>query len=275
MTITKQRFHTSNNLRIKTLLQKFLDYHTSITKRKIMEYLDQYNLEHMELNLRVLENINYFSHARTTKLLKLLVRLLDDEICLKDKHVFFCSMSPSSGKSSDSIMRKVRDIAKLDSKKYDSKFLYLRDLDDLKNDNKHKIIIFVDDFIGSGSTISRLWSIMQNWHNDSHEYYIGVILGYKNIIEQIEEDYPFKIMCAEEPLLENSRVFNPINSTFTNKEKNILKKYCRKIESRLKHRYGYNNTQSLVIFYENAPNNTIPILHHMIKNWHPLFPRHE
>jgi len=275
MVTAKQRFHASNKSRVKILLQRFPDYHTTITKRKIIGYLDQYSQEHMALNLRVLENINYFSHARTIKQLRLLVSLLDTEIGLKNDNVFFCSMSLSPGKSSDTIIKKVRDIAKLDSRKFDSKFLFLRDLMDLENNNEHKIIIFVDDFIGSGSTVNRLWNIMQNWHNDSHDYYIGVILGYKSIMDQIEEDYPFTIISAEEPLLENSRVFHSTNSTFTNKEKNILKQYCRKIEPRTEYRYGYYNTQSLVIFYENTPNNTIPILHHMTKKWHPLFPRLE
>jgi len=271
----KQRFHKLNRSRISIAHQMFPDYHTLITKSKIKGYLDQFQQEHMELNLRVIENINYFSHTRTTKQLRLLVSLLDSEIGLKNGNVFFCSMSPSPGKSSDAILKKVRDIAKLDSKKHDSKFLFLRDLKSLQSDKEHKIIIFLDDFIGSGSTVNRLWNIMQNWRNDSHDYYIGVIIGYKNAIEQIEEDYPYTVISAEEPLLENSRAFHPTNSTFTPKEKNILKQYCKKIEPRTEYRYGYNNTQSLVIFYENAPNNTIPILHHVVKNWRPLFPRLE
>lgn len=232
----------------------------------------------MECALKVLEKVNYFSPERTTNQLRLMVELLNSEVTsLRNSNVFFCSMSASAGKSTESILQKVRDLAHMDTRQYDDKFLYLNDLEQFKNDKARKKIIFVDDFIGSGGTVENLHKFLlsKNFYNKHHNYYIGIIVGYENVVDQIETSTPFRIIHAEELLQESSKIFHKDNVDFNTKEKTALKNYCKLVDPRPDYVYGYKNTQSLVIFFENAPNNSIPILHHPTSNWTPLFPRLE
>jgi len=271
----QKKFHARNLSRIKTLESRLPDYHESVTIRGIKDYLNQFNLSHMDIGLRILEKVNYFSNSRTTKQLKLLVSLIDDRVGLSNSNVYFCSMSLSPGKSTDSMLNQIRRLAKMNKKQFDDKFLYLRDLENWVNDTEHRNIIFVDDFIGSGGTVSNLWQVLSNWYNENHVYFLAVILGYQNKIEQIEQNTPFRVIHAEEPLLESERIFHVDNSDFKKVEKKIIKDYCKFVDPRKDFRYGYKNSQSLVIFFYNAPNNSIPILHHTISRWVPLFPRLE
>lgn len=274
---SREKFHKNNKNRINNLLIKFPDYNEQIDKTRIQDYLGLFDIKHMGIALKMLDKVNYFSNSRTTKQLRLLVSLLESKVSIKNENIYFCSMSISSGKSTESIMQKVRDLSKMDSSKYDDKFIHLSDLEKFRGDRKRRIIIFVDDFIGSGDTALHLWNTLQarNWYNSNHMYYLATIIGYKNSIQLIEYNTPFRILCAEEPFLENMKIFHKDNSDFDTKEKMVLKKYCKNVDSRSEYMYGYGNSQSLVIFFYNAPNNTIPILHHTTQKWLPLFPRLE
>ena len=274
MNSTKKNVPMQVRSRISKIYDTFKDHHSEISKKKIRNYLNQFKEMDRDLGLRVLENVNYFSNIRVTKQIKLLATLLNEQVGLKDENVLFCSMSATSGTSSDTMLGAVRRAAKLSSSLYGSKFIFLRDLEKMQP-NENKKIIFVDDFIGSGTTVARLWELIQNWNCASFKFYIGIIVGYESVIEQIEEDYPFTIISAEEKLKDSSKIFHATNSNFNNKEKNIIKRYCKNVETRKEFRYGYKNTQSLLVFYENTPNNTIPILHHKTPEWQPLFLRLE
>ena len=274
----KQKFYITNRATLNGFTKKFPDYHETVTLERLQDFLNQFSVEHMNLGLRVLEKVDYFSNARTTNKIKSLISSLRQNfnINLKCSNVYFCSMSLSSGTSADTMMRKLRNASNLSSRKYTEKFIHLRSLEQWKDEHHKKIIIFVDDFIGSGETITNLWNVLQNWYNENHVYYIGVIAGYQSSIKQIEEDLPFKIICAENPFPESTRAFHVDNNNFSKKEKIILKKYCKRADPRRKFVHGYNNTQSLVVFYENTPNNSIPILHHSGECWEfPIFPRME
>lgn len=269
----RQEFYTQNKNKICNLVEKFVGYHVNVTPKRIKNFLDQFEPEQMNLGLKVLDQVHYFSHECTIKQVKLLVRLLDDEVCLKRGNVYFCTMSMTSGQSTDSIMRTVRHVANMKSSKYNNRFLFLRDLEELQNDGDEKTIIFVDDFVGSGNTVCKLWSILSNWYNKNHQYYVGIIAGYKSAINVIEDDTRLTIISSKE-LEEHCKVFHETNIVFNADEKSALKKYCKIAAGRSNFTYGYKNTQSLVVFYENTPNNTIPILHQKNKNWRfPPFPR--
>lgn len=270
--MTKSFFQEYDH-KIKRLKDKFPGYYPDITESRIKDFIKQFNNDDYGLALKTLEKTRYFSNSKIIKYLRLLTNVLQDEIDLTNTNVYFCSMSISSGKSTDAIIGKIRKILNMNKREFDWKYLHLRDLENLQNDSKHKTIIFADDFIGSGSTIQHLWSTLQNWYNSNHEYYVGVIIGYENIINNIESLTPLKIRYADDLLTDNDRIFHEDNIDFSEDEKKTLKKYCRLVEKRKEYQYGFRNSQSLIIFSENAPNNAIPILHKKSPNWVPLFPR--
>ena len=266
------RFFLENNDRIVELKTAFGDYREPVTERRLKDYLSQFGKD-METGLKMLSLVDYFSHQRIVSMVKILKQRLSNILEIKDEHVYFSTMSLSSGSSTDDVIRKFRNTSGMGSRKYDGKFLYLDSLKDLDR-KKKKHIVFFDDFVGSGHTVERLWQISDRWYSSTHRYYLGIIAGYASKIRQIEDTMPMRVICAES-IPEEKRVFHENNAHFSSQEKKILKKYCRRVDPRPAYVYGYRNTQSLVVFYDNAPNNSIPILHHATNTWEPIFPRSE
>ena len=274
MYLKQQEFHSQNKPRIKDLVAKFADYHPPPSSEKLKNFFNQFSLNHMSLGLKVLDHVCYFSHTDTINQIKLLASDLNRKVDFTKPNVYFSTMSLSSGTSSDTVMREVRHAADMTSAQYSDKFVHLRDLKPWQDEQDERTIIFVDDFIGSGQTVSHLWNIHDRWYNKRHLYYIGVVVGYEKPIKWIQEEMPFRVICPGDPLAESTRVFHDDNHDFSKKEKTALKKYCKMADDRKDFRYGYQNSQSLVVFYDNAPNNAIPILHHKSEKWKfPPFPR--
>lgn len=266
------RFFGENKARIAGLARTFGDYREPVTERLLKDYVRQFG-DDAETGLKTLSLVDYFSHQRTVSMVKILIKQLQDRLEIKDEHVYFSTMSLYPGSSTDYMIRMFRNTSKMGSRKYDGKFLYLANLKDLDR-KRRKHVVFFDDFVGSGSTIERLWAISDRWYSGTHRYYLGIMAGYASKIRQIEDTTPMRVICAES-IPEEKRVFHENNADFSSQEKRILKKYCKRVDPRPDYVYGYLNTQSLVVFYDNAPNNAIPILHHATDAWKPIFPRSE
>ena len=136
-----------------------------------------------------------------------------------------------------------------------------------------KTIIFVDDYIGSGESFRKLWAEIGSYYNENNDYILACLVAHQQGVSAIRSDTPVKIVTATKPVLASDKVFHSKNKKFTIDEKNILKSYCDKMGLLQEHRYGFRDTQSLVIMYEGAANNVLPILYHKNNNWSPLFPR--
>jgi hypothetical protein len=139
--------------------------------------------------------------------------------------------------------------------------------------NEKRTIIFVDDFIGSGTSFTTFLGGLTSWYNPSYKYYYAVLVAHQQGISKITE-LPIEVISATEPMPESKKIFSDANTFFTPEQKTILKKYCERLGLSKLFKYGFDNTQSNVIFYEKSSNNILPILNVKTKNWrHPLFPR--
>ena len=272
------KFFISNKNKISKIKKKFLGYHTEITEERIKKFLCMFDVNDMELGLYILEKVTYYKNSKTNTLIKNLSSKLKQQYDAKnDNDVYFCTMSISSGSSTDTILRRLRSVMNMSSSTFDPKFIHLNDLqsEDWKTNRNSRTIIFIDDMIGSGGTVNRLWTGILEYYNCDHKYVVGVLVGYIDMINQLEHITRFEIIVAEK-LQDSLHVFDDQNPWFNDQQKKRIKYYCGLAESRKDFKYGYDNSQSLIIFYDNAPNNAIPILHHKSINWkHPLLPRLE
>ena len=155
----------------------------------------------------------------------------------------------------------------------------------LQGDNPIKAIVFVDDIISSGgSTIESLYDLNKTCggliKRNNVKVFISAICGLhigmcklRNAIEEV----PFKAeVIVGDPLTEcfsdQSEVFSSTEDQ--RKAKLIAREYGQKLEK--KHPLGYQNSQLLVVFHDNCPNNTLPILWKESTGkiqWTPLFKR--
>lgn len=318
---SKEEFYTKYNGQIGTLRSKFEGYFVNVTQKRIKDYLCQFTLEDKPTGLKLLQKIDYYNNERISRLTKQLGGKLKKMTNRQFNNVYFCPVNSSSGSSTDTIIRKLRNLMKMDDNRFDEKFIYVSDLgnfslgpdvdianiqdrinhilnlsdDDIsdleRNSQIHdlreqiksikkqskelssKTIIFVDDYIGSGNSFKEFWSQIGTYYNPNHNYILATLIAHKQGIDSITSDIPIKIITPTKPIPISGKIFHNKNTTFTKNEKKILKKYCNDLGFPSQNRYGFMDTQSMVIIYERSPNNILPILYANTGKWVPLFPR--
>lgn len=317
---TKEEFYTKHGSQIGDLSSKFEGYLVRVTQKRIKDYLCQFELEDKRTGLKLLQKIDYYSNEKISRLAKQLGGKLKRITNRRFDDVCFCPTDPSSGSSTDTIIRKLRNSMGMEHEKYDEKFIRVSDLgslapdpevdianireqidhirnlsdDDISESERNsqiadltdrmtvlqnnsgqsfpKTIVFVDDFIGSGRSFRGFWQRIGTFYNENHRYVLAALIAHQQGIDSITAETPIQVITTK-PIPTQAKIFHNRNTTFTKNEKNILKKYCNGMGSKPADRYGFGDTQSLVVIYERISNNTLPILHAKTENWTPLFPR--
>jgi hypothetical protein len=158
-----------------------------------------------------------------------------------------------------------------------------------KNVNMRVILICIDDFIGSGHTAAaqinnlmpRLRTYVPNWP-DRMLFIYATIVGFEQGIQFIEEHVQSGIVVLSLKILtEADKAFSPNNTIFeTNEERQRTYTIAHNIGRVLQkeHPLGWNDSQALIAFPDNVPNNTLPIFHrdgvdYNGRPWKALFPR--
>ena len=136
-----------------------------------------------------------------------------------------------------------------------------------------KTIIFVDDYVGSGNSFKEFWYNIGTLLNENCKFIFAVLIAHQQGKESIEDELPIKLIMPTMPIPHNNKIFHNENPMFTEDEKITIKKYCDSLGLPDRIKYGFMNTQAMVVIYERTPNNTLPILHARTKKWEPLFPR--
>ncbi|WP_219605177.1 phosphoribosyltransferase-like protein, partial [Vibrio parahaemolyticus] len=104
----------------------------------------------------------------------------------------------------------------------------------------------------------------------------GVSEGYENILRQ---DFGFEVETVVCDVLPSEcKVFSEASEVFTEREeRQYAQSICTKYGSQLQkmHPLGYQDSQLLVVFKDNCPNNSLPILWSSSNRpkWIPLFNR--
>jgi len=140
----------------------------------------------------------------------------------------------------------------------------------IKTDNKKDTVILIDDFIGSGNTYIKWYEDHRALLDSFQEVFYVSIMGIQKGINNIELKNKTKVICAN-IFDEEDRV---IDGTLFLEDKPQIEKLIKKHSSRIasEYVYGYDNSQLLLTFENNIPNNSVGILW-WNKNWKPLIER--
>ena len=158
----------------------------------------------------------------------------------------------------------------------------------LRNNNQIEAIVFVDDIIGSGtSAVPNLDELNEKCGELLKEkqvkVFISAICGLHIGIEKLQDaiaKVPFETeVFVSDYLTESDQCFSDESEIFPSPEdhekaKGIALEIGKKLEKKTP--LGFQNGQLLVVFHDNCPNNSLPILWKeptsKIK-WTPLFKR--
>lgn len=158
-----------------------------------------------------------------------------------------------------------------------------------KNSSIRAIIICVDDFIGSGHSASKqinnlmpsFNSHIKDWR-DRVLFVYATIVGFEQGIQHLEQQIPPNIMVVSfKTLTEADKAFHPDNTIFETKEERQRAydiAYRIGLALQRDNPLGWEDSQALVVFPDNIPNNTLPIFYrdnieYNGKKWQALFIR--
>lgn len=143
-----------------------------------------------------------------------------------------------------------------------------------------KIVILLDDFIGTGKQAIVEWKdrIIKSgiYRRNKHIRYLYLALtGFLSGVNNIENKTEMKVILGTPPMEDNSRCFSPISDIYRNSIERREAELIMKKIGRILYRYplGYENDQAAIAFFHNTPTNTLPVIWKRLKDggWHPLF----
>jgi hypothetical protein len=143
-----------------------------------------------------------------------------------------------------------------------------------------KFVIFLDDIAGSGRQARDFWKdrvINESQHLTTTQFLYLVLVGSTKGVNYIEQKTKIKVLPIVE-LDERYNLFSDSSIYYTdNKKKQQVKKICDSYGKKLYSTasLGYDNSQLLIGFHHNVPDNTLPIIWTNKNGWNPIFQRNE
>ena len=143
--------------------------------------------------------------------------------------------------------------------------------------NRFRFLAFLDGFVGTGNQIAEFWheELRGTQEIENAELYFPVLLGFRQGIQYVQTQTPFKVICLE-LLDERDRAFSPESTTFGSSEKRRrVEGICRQYGEILcpKFPLGYDDSQALLAFEYQTPNNSLPILWSSAEGCTPIIER--
>lgn len=147
--------------------------------------------------------------------------------------------------------------------------------------NRNRDIVFFDDIIGSGSQATKFFN--DNLTKSIAKCHYIALLGFENGIKKIKKDAGFQNLVVCKRLSDEEMAFSDNSWVFKDPaERHKIEVLCQEYGKKLypDHPLGYDNSQALIVFPHNTPNNTLPVIWAGSKSesnpeekWHPIWPR--
>ena len=246
---------------------RFRDYEPyKVTPKSLTKWLSQFKVSDTHSVIALLDSVIYISKKQTKRILidlnETLLRRIELD-GMSAKNIIYVQMH-DPGSSSAAILNLIRDSALLEQR--GCKFIDWRDvrkLNDLTDELESGVIIYVDDFSGSGNQFCGV-----------RDYLADHIVG--SFVE-----YFLLVSICEEALYElGKRGVEALSGPVHSKADRPLHPNCGKLDRTTKSRLtelsfeidnkgglGYRELATMVVLYRNAPN-SVPVILRGNKNQH-------
>lgn len=151
------------------------------------------------------------------------------------------------------------------------------------------ILVIVNDFVGSGRSaaldvnaniVKAMNSAIADWRDRVLLVY-GAVVGFEDGISALGELVQDLVIVCPNLLTSADKAFSPDAAIFDSGNDRLeALKIAREVGEQLekKQPLGYEDSQALIVFADNVPNNTLPIFwksdrKYLGNPWRPLFPR--
>ena len=261
--------------RMSSWLADFTGYRHNVNVETIRLWLDQFAAKDRDLGARVLDCVDFVTHERVAAAFRNILNSLPGWNVNPIHRIgrwAFVAFSGTPGESGDSMLHKFRNANGLGRRQFGDLFLYKRDLPGAgfgPEDN----IVFVDDFSGTGNQAVNAWEEQLEELLPEHPNIYLVLVAASAAARQRIAESTRMVVNPYFELTEADNIFSENCPHFTEEEKQVLYRYCRRADTR--HPKGYGDCGFVLVFAHNCPNNSIPVLHATTPKWHALFRRND
>lgn len=268
-----QRFCDENDTRIEAVVQTFSVYQPQVVNTaKILQWLGQFDPQHYEVALRLMETVAFYDLLRLQGLSRdlhqlILAQLRRDNIPWND--VYFVALG-GAGDSGQEVTRRYRDVNRVQK----VKLRLVPELQKLVYDASKKrvqlALVFLDDFIGSGKQVSDYWKdVLSQLVSISPRpaMYVGCYVACEQGVAKVRET-PLRVINVH---YVPDRLFLARSNAFNNDEKRVIRGYCDKVGNKPQDVY----LELMLAFAHGAPNNTLSVLRGSKgqRPWRGILPR--
>jgi hypothetical protein len=268
-------------------ISHFGSYRAGIINITIQSWLNQFDAVDQDLAARVLDAVEFYGQSQVHAAYRQALAALDGWHISASKRKGrwrFAAMSGSAGESGDAMLYQFRIANGLDAKHLNELFVSRSDLfrqpllpdDDPQKLGRDDVVVFLDDFSGSGTQVCDAWNSPETSFGallaGVGKIYLIVVAASKAARKRISDETSICLMPAHQ-LREGDNVFSDHCKHFTKAERVKLFHYCEIADK--KSPKGFGDCGFVVVFQHRSPNNSIPILHADHSRWTGLFPRHD
>lgn len=256
--------------------------------KNIQEWMDFFDEKDKHILLKLLKNYRYYPEGKIRASMKKIVKTIKEENDCDWKKVYFITFPSKEGvKSGGDDLRSILQVSNL-GKIEKENIISDTDKNIEKIICKAKVIVFIDDIVGSGTTLyGNVKKCIEDLELEEHKdikLYIAILFGRKKKIKEKIRDLQKLGVTIEWILMEEGKKCFDEAKIFSEIDSQNYKKIIRSYEEEIKNNsededknyvLGFEENQFLVSLRYNTPNNTLSSFWKPSRLSVPLFIRTE
>ncbi|MBE4909201.1 hypothetical protein IMZ08_14130 [Bacillus luteolus] len=224
--------------------------------------------------LDLIKHYNYYSREHIDQILIAFYQFVVSELKLDESYTIYSRIEDDSKiDSSNSFLEEFKILNDISNHfSYDIEKLDLIDFDQIKN------VIFLDDIIGSGKTVERFFNMNKEklLKVNCYIFCIELLIDGKEYLENYFKENGFECEIFYHNIHLKAFSDKHIFGEHYKINEELLREFERGLWKRDSNNIlGFENSQAIVSFFRNTPNNTLSSFWFKNNKWEGLFPRND
>jgi hypothetical protein len=241
--------------------------HENMNEARLIRWLEQFSDAHLPLAIRLIRNVIYYGAANIRGMTRELFTMAVADLTAQGlTRIAFVPVG-EAGSGSATVARLLREFTRGTPHRVLSMFSLSR-----AAPGAFEAIVFVDDFSGSGKTLTDWWETVEPTVRPIGASIFAGLLVLNGRAREPIETFAEGVFAVSE-LDEDRNIFSAANRQFNQQEKEQILDLSRTIGAGSKYEMGFRQSGLLVAFRHGCPNNSIPLLWYESRRWRALFNR--